>query len=64
MSYVYDYAHHNYPGGTLEELMTHSGIVSNVAIFNADIAAANEAGKEYVFGETNSGEFVLHLEFS
>jgi hypothetical protein len=54
-SYVHDYAHHNYPGGTLTSLMTHSNIVSNVAIFNADVAAATEAGKEYVLGETNSG---------
>ena len=64
MSYVHDYAHHNYPGGTLEALMTHSDIVSNVAIFNADVAAATGAGKEYVLGETNSGEFILHLESS
>jgi hypothetical protein len=54
-SYVHDYAHHNYPGGTLTALMSHSDIVSNVAIFNADISAATGAGKEYVFGETNSG---------
>jgi hypothetical protein len=54
-SYVYDYAHHNYPGGTLTALMSHSDIVSNVAIFNADVTAATGVGKEYVLGETNSG---------
>ena len=54
-SYVYDYAHHNYPGGTLTALMSHSDIVSNVAIFDADVTAATGVGKEYVLGETNSG---------
>lgn len=52
---MHDYAHHNYPGGTLESLMTHSNIVSNVAVFDADVAAATGTGKEYVLGETNSG---------
>jgi hypothetical protein len=53
-SYVYDYAHHNYPGGTLTSLMSHSSISSNIAVFQADIAAAATTGKEYVLGETNS----------
>ncbi|KAF8856539.1 hypothetical protein BDZ45DRAFT_691660 [Acephala macrosclerotiorum] len=53
-SYVYDYAHHNYPGGTVSGLMSHSGIYSNLAAFNADIAAAARTGKDYVLGETNS----------
>lgn len=53
-SYVYDYAHHNYPGGTLTNLMSHKSISSNIAVFNADIAAAATTGKEYVLGETNS----------
>ncbi|KAF4633644.1 hypothetical protein G7Y89_g4471 [Cudoniella acicularis] len=53
-SYVHDYAHHNYPGGTVISLMTHSSTVSNVAQFEADIAAAVGTGKEYVLGETNS----------
>jgi hypothetical protein len=35
--------------------MTHSNIVSNVAVFDADVAAATGTGKEYVLGETNSG---------
>jgi hypothetical protein len=67
--YVHDYAHHNYPGGTVISLMTHSGIVSNVAIFDADIAAAVGVGKDYVLGETNSGtshstilQFYCHLD--
>lgn len=54
MSYVYDYAHHNYPGGTVTSLMSHSGIVSNMNQFDADIAAAATTGKDYVLGETNS----------
>ena len=29
-------------------------ITFNIAIFNADIAAANGVGKEYIPGETNS----------
>ncbi|KUJ09619.1 uncharacterized protein LY89DRAFT_274367 [Mollisia scopiformis] len=53
-SYVYDYAHHNYPGGTISSLMSHSDISSNLAIFNDDIAAAATTGKDYVLGETNS----------
>ena len=38
-------------------LMSHSDIVSNVAIFNADVTAATGVGKEYVLGETNSGVY-------
>ncbi|KAE8445754.1 hypothetical protein EG329_012933 [Mollisiaceae sp. DMI_Dod_QoI] len=53
-SYVYDYAHHNYPGGKISSLMSHSTISSNLAVFNADIAAAATTGKDYVLGETNS----------
>ncbi|TVY28276.1 Beta-glucuronidase [Lachnellula hyalina] len=53
-SYVYDYAHHNYPGGTLTSLMSHSSISSNVEIFTSDIVAATSVQKEYVLGETNS----------
>lgn len=54
-SYVYDYAHHNYPGGTVTSLMSHSGIVSNMNKFIADVQPATAIGKEYVLGETNSG---------
>ena len=50
------YAHHNYPGGTVTSLMSHSNIASNLHNFDADIAAALGQGKPYIFGETNSGE--------
>lgn len=53
--YVATYSHHNYPGGTVQSLMTHSGIVSNLEQFDADVAAALGVGKPYVLGETNSG---------
>ncbi|KAI1438297.1 hypothetical protein GGR50DRAFT_691467 [Xylaria sp. CBS 124048] len=52
--YIHDYAHHNYPGGTVASLMSHSDISSNLHVFDSDIAAALKVGKEYVFGETNS----------
>lgn len=55
-SYVKDYAHHNYPGGTVTSLMSHAGIVNNMKKFGPDVAAANSVGKEYVYGETNSGK--------
>lgn len=53
--YVHDYAHHNYPGGTTMSLMSHRGISSNLHVFDADVAAALREGKQYIFGETNSG---------
>ncbi|KAH9209835.1 glycoside hydrolase family 79 protein [Leptodontidium sp. 2 PMI_412] len=53
-SYVHNYAHHNYPGGSISGLMSHAGISSNINIFKADLAAAATTGKEYVLGETNS----------
>jgi len=56
--YINSYAHHNYPGGTIQSLMTHSTTVSNIHRFDADIAAALKAGKPYVFGETNSGKLI------
>lgn len=56
-SYVHDYAHHNYPGGTITSLMSHSTISGNIAVFKADVAAAVAAGKDYVLGETNSGTY-------
>ncbi|KAJ9150383.1 Glycoside hydrolase family 79 protein [Pleurostoma richardsiae] len=52
--YVATYAHHNYPGGSVASLMSHSGIVTNLHQFDADIAVALDVGKPYVFGETNS----------
>ncbi len=54
--YVNNYAHHNYPGGSVTSLMGHERIVSNLHQFDADVAAALRTGKQYVFGETNSGE--------
>lgn len=64
-SYVHDYAHHNYPGGTISSLMSHSSISSNIAIFSADVTAAVGAGKDYVLGETNSGtSFSTILQFN
>jgi hypothetical protein len=54
--YINTYAHHNYPGGTIQSLMTHSTTVSNIHRFDADVAAALRIGKPYVFGETNSGK--------
>ncbi|KAK3313124.1 hypothetical protein B0H66DRAFT_569615 [Apodospora peruviana] len=54
--YVRHYAHHNYPGGTIQSLMTHPTTVKNVRNqFEADVAAVKaQTGKEYVLGETNS----------
>ncbi|KAK3951086.1 hypothetical protein QBC32DRAFT_371423 [Pseudoneurospora amorphoporcata] len=52
--YVRHYARHNYPGGTIQSLMTHSTISNNIHTFDTDIVAAQAIGKEYVFGETNS----------
>jgi len=54
--YVHDYAHHNYPGGSIQSLMSHATTVNNIHQFDADIAAALAEGKQYVFGETNSGK--------
>lgn len=54
--HVATYAHHNYPGGTVQSLMSHSGIVRNIDQFDADVAAARGVGKPYVLGETNSGK--------
>lgn len=53
--YVRHYAHHNYPGGSIQKLQTHSQTASNIRQFDADVAAVKREGKEYVLGETNSG---------
>jgi len=54
--YVRHYAHHNYPGGSIQSLQTHSNTVQNVRNqFEADVASVLAVGKEYVLGETNSG---------
>ncbi|KAK4154252.1 glycoside hydrolase [Chaetomidium leptoderma] len=54
--YVRHYAHHNYPGGSIQKLQTHSETASNIrSLFDADVAAVKQqTGKEYVLGETNS----------
>ncbi|KAI6383561.1 hypothetical protein MCOR25_000017 [Pyricularia grisea] len=48
------YAHHNYPGGNVAELMNHTRTSGNIRSFETDVAAALAIGKPYVFGETNS----------
>lgn len=64
-SYVKDYCSHNYPQSSpnydLAALMSHSGIASQIAPFAGEVAAAAEAGKPHVFGETNSGASVSNL---
>ncbi|QSZ32379.1 hypothetical protein DSL72_001953 [Monilinia vaccinii-corymbosi] len=52
--YIRNYAHHNYPGGSVQSLMSHSGIVRNLAPLGNDAKAATAVGKQYVLGETNS----------
>ncbi|KAL1904157.1 hypothetical protein Sste5344_010137 [Sporothrix stenoceras] len=52
--YVGTYCHHNYPGGTVQGLMTHINVVKNVEVYSSDISSALGVGKPYVFGETNS----------
>lgn len=63
LSYVNDFSHHNYPGGTVQSLMSHSNVASNIATFRFDVAAALNIGKQYVFGETNSGMFSVISNF-
>ncbi|ORX99033.1 glycoside hydrolase family 79 protein [Clohesyomyces aquaticus] len=54
LGYVKTFSHHNYPGGSIQSLMDHRNVVKNVAGFKTDVEKARKAGKEYVFGETNS----------
>lgn len=54
--YVRTFAHHAYPGGDTTTLMQHGSTVSKFQVYKADIALATAAGKEYVFGETNSSK--------
>ncbi|KAF2088974.1 glycoside hydrolase family 79 protein [Saccharata proteae CBS 121410] len=54
LSFVKTFSHHDYPGGSVESLMSHVNVVDNVAKYETDIEAAREIGREYVFGETNS----------
>jgi hypothetical protein len=55
VSYIKTFSHHNYPGGDIKSLMSHVNIARNVNVFREDIKKANGIGREYVFGETNSG---------
>jgi hypothetical protein len=57
--YVRHYAHHNYPGGNVQQLQSHSRTASYVRnMFAADSQAVRRlTGKEYVIGETNSGAY-------
>ena len=58
MGYLKIFSHHNYPGAKdVAGLMNHAGVVRNLARFAVDIRAAAGVGREYVFGETNSGTF-------
>lgn len=57
------FSRHAYPqsacGGAatnLESLMSHSEIVSFVGQYASESKAVTAVGKEYFFGETNSGE--------
>lgn len=57
--YIRHYSHHNYPGGDIQKLQSHSQTASNIRMFDADVAAVLRTGKEYVLGETNSGKLLL-----
>ncbi|KAF2842356.1 glycoside hydrolase family 79 protein [Patellaria atrata CBS 101060] len=54
VSHIKTISHHNYPGGTVQSLMSHSNVIRNIGSFSADVQAAKNAGKPYVFGEMNS----------
>lgn len=55
-SYVKSFSQHAYPGGSSTTLMEHKQTVSQMASFKDDIASATNIGKDYVYGETNSGK--------
>jgi len=57
-AYVKSYSQHAYPGGDTTTLMQHSLTVSKMSGFKVDISSATAAGKEYVYGETNSGMLI------
>ncbi|PWY75493.1 hypothetical protein BO70DRAFT_388742 [Aspergillus heteromorphus CBS 117.55] len=56
--YVRSFCHHYYPQSAstadLDELMSHEEIVEGVAEYQAQITAAKDLDKDFVFGETNS----------
>jgi hypothetical protein len=54
--YISVFSHHNYPGAkNVADLMRHENVARNVKKFTSDIYAAKSIGRDYVFGETNSG---------
>lgn len=57
-SYVKSFSQHAYPGGSSTTLMEHKQTVSQMASFKVDITSATAIGKEYVYGETNSGKTI------
>jgi hypothetical protein len=59
LGYIKTFSHHHYPGGDVKSLMSHANVVRNVGGFRKDIEVAKGmagGAREYVFGETNSGE--------
>lgn len=60
---VKDFCSHNYPQGSgsfnLSKLMNHPANIEQVAPFKSECAVASSKGKQYVMGETNSGEINL-----
>ena len=58
-AYVKSFSQHAYPGGDTTTLMQHGSTVSKMDGFKVDIASATAAGKEYVYGETNSSTPIL-----
>lgn len=67
VNYIRSFSDHYYPQSSadanLSKLMDHADIGAGVAGFKGDVEAAKKLGKEFVFGETNSGTF-LRLRFS
>lgn len=52
--FVKSYSHHNYPGGTVQSLMAHSNVVSNVAgckyLFPNLVSAAERSSERHIWG--------------
>lgn len=67
IEYVKTFDSHHYPqsgpSSNLSSLMDHAEIVSRVAKFKGEVAAARSKGKIHVFGETNSGRKKCWLLF-
>jgi hypothetical protein len=62
IKYIKVFSHHNYAQGpgasnpSVRNLMNHTEIFHDVQGYADDVNAAHKIGREYVFGETNSGE--------